>query len=231
LGYLISAIIIFLALRCITKRRIFSELTAILMVLGIWFALTTKPVSTATQDAIKTSTGVWIDRSASKQLSGIKQASKEFDIAYGENHFSKDCYQKIGEQLLGFSKITRVWTYRDIFGGCTASTRNPKKVYFAKKIFSGTQCPELLKTAFENHEQAKACIDSTDDADSFERWHILLNCAQSIREYQLRWTQPNMLTGGGDLETFAGVNFKSGNCLDLSHKKMIGDLLDVIGKS
>ncbi len=193
-----------------------------------WLALPPHPVSTATNNSIKLANGIWVSVGASQKLGEITGNQKILGIAYGENHFLKNCQQKDGVQLLAFSQIDRIWTNQDNISYCAPRDQKYKEVYTFKKLKTDSQCRELIENAFENTELAQPCIQAFKEVD-LERWNVFLNCAQGIKEYQLRWRQPNMLTGGDSLETFAGINFETGSCLDASHKEMIGNLLEVVG--
>jgi hypothetical protein len=198
-------------------------LAAAWMYTGYSSAVSSKP-----SRSLVYSNGVWLLPEAQARLPELNANLMVDGIAYSENDYLENCQQKTGLQLLGFPKVKRVWTYLESRWCSDTASAVPATYEFSASNTS-RDCQKVLQEIFIKPEAALQCMQKPDKSLENRGWSILLNCSQSSREYQLRWRMPNMLTGGDALESFAGVNFNEGQCLDPTHAVIIVSLLDVVG--
>jgi hypothetical protein len=206
-------------------------IVAVLSVLfSVWMQTPYQPSisSNRPSQAVVYGNGVWLLPEAQRKMVDLNAMVSEKGIAYSENNYVKNCQQKTGVQLLAFPKIKAVWTYRET-GWCTEMAATVRAVYSVDSNNTSITCQKAFEEAFENPKGFTPCVIGANKDYSKQGWKILLNCSQRDQEYQLRWFIPNMLTGGASLDSFAGINFDKGQCLDASHEGVVGILLDVIG--
>jgi hypothetical protein len=201
---------------------------AMLVVLTIAVTIS-NPNSSRPAGALVYDNGVWLRKDALLKIQALSFEMSRGGLAYSENDFTEGCQQKTGKQLLSFPRIKTIQTYLET-RGCTFPAADLPKQFSVDGIPHHKDCQKLVADVFENPDLATYCISTLPKSSNVKtRWSILLNCSQSSREYQLRWRIPNLLTGGDALQSFAGINFRNGICLDVLNKKEVGLLLDVIG--
>jgi hypothetical protein len=179
-------------------------------------------------EAVVFNNGVWILPKAQLVLQELNAKVEKNGIAYSENNYKKNCQQKTGLQLLAFPKIKAVWTYNES-GWCLELAASVPDVYSIDPSNTSDACVQAVTKIFAEPKSSSPCILKSSKADMSGSWYILLNCSQSDQQYQLRWFGPNFLTGGETLESFGGVSFKKGQCLDASHEELLASLLDIVG--
>jgi hypothetical protein len=170
---------------------------------------------------------VWIIPRAQGVRSGLSLTVAREGIAYSENNYSKNCQQKTGVQLLGFKRLHTVWTYKESPWCTNFPAEVPARFSFDPLELSEA-CKVKSAMAFVEPQNFAECVTGSSKLNSDRNWSILLNCSQRSKQYQLRWFIPNMLTGGDALQSFAGIDFSEGECLDPKHEDIISSLLDVV---
>lgn len=188
------------------------------------------PTSTAPSGTQHLESVVWID---ARGLAAVKAAGVGTTIAYGENGLVRDCQQQLGTQLLQFEKIDAVIPYVGHTAGVCQTMAPELRPFYrnSTRMSRGrdTGCLPSTHDYFGDLRGRLACVDIDTNRYAHSDWKVFLNCSQRKKEYQLRAIGPNLLTGGGGLETFSGVNFWTGECLDPRHRRWLEDLLDVVG--
>jgi hypothetical protein len=216
-----------------TNRHRLGYLTFIGLLIGWWFLAPgySAPKSSAPSFARHFDNGVWI---AVDEKTGrfIPKDRIGATIAYGENNLTDGCQRQLGIQLLQFSKIMSVVPYLETAPSCESMPIEFRRIYRKVDLMTRLQGSDCRSDAFDYFQRGAgqlACVKLQEGyTRQFDGWRVFLNCAQSRQEYQLRVLGPNLFTGGSLLNTFAGVNFSSGGCLDSGHRRLIEDLLDVV---
>jgi hypothetical protein len=226
--WLIGILLVSLLIADFTNRRLpgFAAAFSLLAIWWYWVPGYSSPISSAPSTAQHYDNGIWIDR-------GQPMPPHTDTIGYGENHFSADCQGQLGDQLLQFERIAVVVPVVDHrFSFCQSMPEKLRRLYrksVAMKRKENDSCGTRTFDYFRETTAQLNCVDT--ELNKFWQWKLFFNCAQATQEYQLRilGRLSDPLTGGEKLVSFAGINFTNGRCLDPSHRRLIEDLLDVVG--